>query len=312
MAKATGRTATRPSRYGPRAWRAILGRVWGAIGAHHISIMAAGVAFFGMLSIFPALAALIAFYGLIADPASILSSLSAAEQVLPGDVHAMIEGQIRALIAAPQGTLGFAWAIALGAALWTSRMGVTGLMEGLNVVNGEVERRPIWRQYLLSLLLTLMTIALATLALLAVVAVPTLLGFVDLGPAGAFLARTIPFVILGGAAALAIGALYRFGPDRAPARATWLSWGAIAATAAWVLVSMALSVYFGGFTDLNRTYGTLGAVAGLLLWLYFSAFVVLLGAELNAQMELQTEQDTTTGRPKPRGERGAYVADNVA
>ena len=312
MAKATGRTATRPSRYGPRAWRAILGRVWGAIGAHHISIMAAGVAFFGMLSIFPALAALIAFYGLIADPASILSSLSAAEQVLPGDVHAMIEGQIRALIAAPQGTLGFAWAIALGAALWTSRMGVTGLMEGLNVVNGEVERRPIWRQYLLSLLLTLMTIALATLALLAVVAVPTLLGFVDLGPAGAFLARTIPFVILGGAAALAIGALYRFAPDRAPARATWLSWGAIAATAAWVLVSMALSVYFGGFTDLNRTYGTLGAVAGLLLWLYFSAFVVLLGAELNAQMELQTEQDTTTGRPKPRGERGAYVADNVA
>ena len=312
MARTAGRTATRPSRFGWRAWRAILGRIWGSIGKHHISIVAAGVAFFGTLSIFPTMAALIAFYGLLADPSSILASLAAAEQVLPGDVHAMIEEQIRALISAPQGTLGVAWALSLGAALWTSRMGVTGLMEGLNVVYGEVDGRPIWRQYLLSLLLTLMTIALAILALLAVVAVPAALSFVDIGPAGTLLARTVPFAILGGAAALAIGALYRFGPDRSPARTQWLSWGAVAATAAWVLVSMALSVYFGGFADLNRTYGTLGAVAGLLLWLYFSAFVVLLGAELNAQMELQTEQDTTTGRPKPMGQRGAYVADNVA
>lgn len=312
MGQATGRTATRPSRFGRRAWKEILWRVWGSIGAHHISIVSAGVAFFGTLAIFPSIAALIAFYGLIADPASILSSLAAAEQVLPGDVHAMIEQQIRALIAAPQGTLGFAWAVSVGFALWTSRMGVTGLMEGLNVVYGEVDRRPIWRQYLLSLLLTLMTMALAILALLAVVAVPALMNFIDIGPAGAFLARMIPFAILGFASSLAIGALYRFGPDRKPARTQWLSWGAVAATAAWVLVSMALSIYFGGFADLNRTYGTLGAVAGLLLWLYFSAFVVLLGGELNAQMELQTEQDTTTGRPKPMGQRGAYVADNVA
>lgn len=307
-----GRQATRPRRFTWRDWRAILGRVWVAVGTHHISIVAAGVGFFAVLAIFPAIGALIAFYGLVANPQNILSSLDAAEAVLPRDVHGMIAAQVQALIDAPQSALGVTWALGLGATLWTARMGVGGLMEGLNVVYGEVDDRPIWRQYLLSLVLTLMTLALAIVALIAVVALPALLRFSDIGPAGAFLARTTPFVVLGGAAALGIGAFYRFGPHRAPARVRWLSWGAVAATLAWVAVSMALSVYFGRFADLNRTYGAIGAVAGLLLWLYASAFVVLLGAELNAQMELQTEKDTTTGRPKPMGSRGAYVADHVA
>lgn len=307
-----GRQVDRPRSFGLRAWRAILWRVWRAIGAHHISIVAAGVAFFATLSIFPALAALIAFYGLVADPADILQSLRAAESVLPGDVHAVIEAQINALVAAPQGTLGMTWAISLGAALWTARMGVSGLMEGLNVVYGEVDERPLWQVYLLSLALTLMGIVLAVAALIAVVALPALLRFGDFGPVGGILARTTPFVVLGAAATFAIGAFYRFGPRRSPARLRWISWGAVAATAAWVIVSVGLSIYFGRFADFNRTYGALGAVAGLLLWLYASAFVVLLGGELNAQMELQTEKDTTTGAPKPMGERGAYVADNVA
>lgn len=307
-----GRQANQPHRFRWRDWRDILGRVWAAIGAHHMSIVAAGVAFFGVLSIFPALGALIAFYGLVADPMTILQSLKTADAVLPDAVYAMLESQIQALISAPQGALGLTWALGLGVTLWTARAGVAGLMEGLNVVYGEVDNRALWRQYLLSLVLTLMAIALVIVALVAVVALPALLRFSDIGAVGVFLARTTPFVVLGGAVVLGIGAFYRFGPHRAPARVRWLSWGAVAATLAWVAVSMILSIYFGRFADFNRTYGAIGAVAGLLLWLYASAFVVLLGAELNAQMELQTEKDTTTGRPKPMGERGAYVADHVA
>ena len=142
--------------------------------------------------------------------------------------------------------------------------------------------------------------------------IPAALSFTDIGQAGRFLARAFPLLVVGIAIVFVIGALYRYGPRRAPARKRWISIGALLATVGWLLVSLALSAYFARFPDFNRTYGSLGAVVGLLFWVYASAFVVLLGAELNAQLELQTERDTTTGRPRPMGQRGAYVADHVA
>ncbi len=307
-----GRQASDPTSFSGRAWWSVTKRVWFGLTNDHLSIIAAGVAFFGILAIFPALAALIALYGLIADPAQVADSLHSARPVLPPDVYAMIEDQVTALISAGRTSLGLASIISIGFALWSARAGVTALMEGLNIVYRETDTRNIVVQYVTSLLLTLMLILVSIVALLAVVAVPAFLHFTDLGAVGTILAQVFPLVILGIAVAFLIGALYRYGPHRAPARKRWLSVGALFATVGWVIVSLLLSVYVSRFADFNRTYGSLGAIVGLLFWLYASAFVVLIGAEINAQMELQTERDTTTGRPRPMGQRGAYVADHVA
>ncbi len=278
----------------------------------HLSIIAAGVAFFGILAIFPAIAALIAIFGIFADPSHVADSLLALKPLLPSDVFTMIADQVNAFVTAPQGRLGLASLISIGLALWSARAGVSALMEGLNVVYREVDNRGIVVQYAISLALTLALIVVAIVALLAVVAVPTLLHFSDIGPLGALLAQAMPLLILGCAIVFIIGALYRYGPHRALARKRWISVGAVLATLSWLVVSLALSAYISRFPDFNKTYGSLGAIVGLLFWLYASAFVVLLGAEINAEAELQTERDTTTGRPKPLGERGAYVADHVA
>ncbi len=290
----------------------MLGRVWAGLGRDHLSIIAAGVAFFGMFAIFPTIAALIALYGLFADPTQVTESLQAVRPVLPPDVYGMIEAQVGQLVAAGRSSLGIASLVSILLALWSARAGVTALMEGLNIVYNETDSRNIVVQYLMSLVLTLVLIAVAVVALMAVVAVPALLHFSDIGALGGFLAQAVPLLILAFAVVFIIGALYRYGPHRALARKRWISPGAVLATIAWVLVSLALSIYISRFADFNRTYGSLGAIIGLLFWLYASAFVVLLGAEINAQMELQTERDTTTGPPEPIGQRGAYVADHVA
>jgi membrane protein len=311
-AREHGRLASRPARFSRGAWRRILGRVWLGIGRDHLSIVAAGVGFFGVLAIFPAIAALIAIYGLVADPSQVTSSLQAVKPLLPPDVFAMIEDQVEQLVTADQGKLGLATFVSIALALWSARAGVTALMEGLNIVYNETDTRNIVVQYLVSLALTLVLILVTIVALLAVVAVPALLHFSDFGWLGRVLAQVTPLLILGLAVVFVIGGLYRYGPHRARARKRWVSPGAIIATAGWVLVSLALSVYVSRFADFNQTYGSLGAIVGLLFWVYASAFVALIGAEINAQMELQTEQDTTTGPAQPMGQRGAYVADHVA
>jgi membrane protein len=315
MAEATAEQAARgartPTDFPARSWRRVLARVWTGIGRDRLSIIAAGVAFFGTLAIFPAIAALIALYGLVADPAQVAQSLQAARPVLPADVFAVIEEQVGALIAARPAKLGLASAISLAVALWSARAGVTALMEGLNVVYRETDTRSLVVQYLLSLGLTLMVIAVAIVALVAVIAVPAVLHFSDIGALGALLAQVTPLAILGVAVVFAIGVLYRYGPHRALAKRRWVTVGAVVATLGWLAVSLALSVYVSHFGNFNKTYGSLGAIVGLLFWLYASAFVVLLGALLNAELELETAEDTTTGPPQPMGERGAYVADNV-
>lgn len=310
--KAPGRRARRPSEMSLAAWRQVLGRVWQGIATHHLSIIAAGVAFFGVLAIFPAIAALIAAYGFLADPQNVAQTLDAVRPLLPGEVFSMIEGQVDTLVAVPSAGLGVASLVSFVLVLWSARAGTSALMEGMNIVYNEVDTRNIVVQYAISLALTLAFLAVAIVALFAVVAVPTVLNVIEIGALGRLVARAAPMAIVGAAILLVIGALYRYAPRRAPARKRWITVGAVLASLGWLAVSLALSAYFSRFPDFNRTYGSLGAIVGLLFWLYASAFVVLLGAEVNAQLELQTKHDTTTGRPRPMGERGAYVADHVA
>jgi membrane protein len=307
-----GRFTATPTRYSARAWGAICRRLWLGIGEDNLSIVAAGVAFYGMLAIFPSIAALISLYGLVRDPNDILASLETLRPFLPGDVYTLIKGQASQLIATGSGALGVAGLVSILFALWSAKAGVSALTTGLNIVYSERDTRNIVIQYLVSLGLTFLMICMAIIALATVVVLPALLPLTTLGPIGSVVARFLPLVILGGGITFGIGALYRLAPHRRPARFRWVSPGAIFATILWVLVSMALSTYVSNFADFNKTYGSLGAIIAVLFWLYASAFVVLLGAELNAQLELQTARDTTSGRQRPIGERGAFVADHVS
>ena len=274
--------------------------------------MAAGVAFFGVLAIFPALASLVALYGLVANPGDVAQNLGVVRPLLPPDAYGLLETQVRSLVEVPQQRLGFASLFALLIALWSARAGVSGLMEGLNIVYREVDARSLVVQYAISLALTALLLMVAIVALLVMVALPAALQIVDFGPLGAWLTALGPLLVLAVAVVFVIGALYRYGPHRATARKRWVSWGAVLATAVWLAASLLFSLYVANFANFNKTYGSLGAIVALLFWFYVSAFVVLLGAELNAEMELQTERDTTTGPPEPMGERGAYVADHIA
>jgi membrane protein len=310
--KATGRHATHPAGLGRTDWRQVLGRVWTQSGEHHLSLLAAGIAFWGTLALFPAIAALVSIYGFFADPADIARNLEALRPLLPAEVYQPVKSQLAALTAAPPAALGTASVLSLLLALWSARNGVSAMIEGLNVVFYEKDTRGFLTGAAVTVLLTLVLIGLVIVALIALVLVPTLLNLLPIGPLAEWTARLTRWPILALAAFAAVALLYGYGPHRATAKLRWISWGAALAVAVWLVASVLFSWYVSNFADYNATYGSLGAIVVLLTWFYISAFVVLLGAQLDAEMELQTARDTTTGPERPMGERGAFVADNVA
>jgi membrane protein len=309
--EASGKTASRPSQFGWRDWGQVLARVFAKIGEDHLSIMAAGVAFFSVLALFPTLAATIGFYGMVADPADIPTHLSGLRGVLPENAFQLIEGQVAKLASAGSTALGVASIFALLVSLWSSRLGVNALIEGLNIVYDEPVARGFFQQVVVSLLLTLLMIVIALFALACIVVLPAVLNFLNLDMIADLAVRLLRWPILLVMVMFAIGALYRYGPNRKPARVPWVSLGAVAATLVWLLASAGFSLYVTEFGNYNEVYGSLGAAVILFLWIYISAFLVLLGGELNAEMELHTSRDTTTGPDRPMGQRGAYVADHV-
>jgi membrane protein len=306
-----GKQAATPTRFGRRDWADVLWRVAADIGRHHLSVLSAGVAFFAMLGLFPAIAALIGVYGLVADPRDVSDHLDQIEPLLPADAYGIIAGQVEAVTSAGSGSLGLAFAVGILFSVWSMRAAVAALMDGLNVVYVEEEDRSLLRFTAVSIGLTVLVFMLAVAAIATIVAVPAVLRLVDLGPLAGWTAAIAPWLVLGLAVVLAIGIVYRYGAARATARKRWVSLGAVVAALLWLVASLLFSFYVAHFADYNKTYGSLGAIMILLMWFYAGAFAVLLGAALNAEMELHTARDTTTGPEKPMGERGAYVADHV-
>ncbi len=280
------------------------------VAENNLSLIAAGVAFFAMLSLFPALAALIALLGLISDPAVVVSQLEEVRGILPNDVYEIVNSQVVTLVTARADTLGWAGVVSLLVALWSARAGVGAMMIGLNNVYGERNRNAA-RHYARALMLTIMLMGVGVIALLTVVIAPLVLAFLPLGPFGILLADltrwTIAIIVL----FAGVGVLYRYGPNRKSARVQWLTSGAVLSVFSWAIVSIGFSYYVANFGNYNQVYGSIGAVIAMLIWLWISSFVVLFGASLNAQIELRTKSDTTTGLSKPMGKRGAYVADNL-
>jgi membrane protein len=306
-----GRQAEQPHHIPARGWLDILWRVKEEMSKDHLSVLAAGVGFYALLAIFPALAAAVSIYGLIADPRDVEDQATLAIGLIPEESRTIITDQLAKITSQPRGSLGFGALFALLLALWSSSAAMQTLMTGLNVVYDEAERRGVVRFYATAIGLTLGGIVSALISLSLVAALPAALKFVGLPREVETVVLLARWPLLGLAVMLGLAVLYRFGPSREKPRWQWVSWGAAGATLLWLLGSILFSWYVSSFGSYNETYGTLGAVVILLMWFYLSAYVVLLGAELNAEMEHQTAKDTTERRGAPLGARDAYVADTV-
>ena len=308
---AAGREAERPSEIPPRGWFAALKRVKAEVKDDNVSLLAAGVAFYAMLAIFPAIIALVTIYGMVADPNQIESQVAEfAKSLAAGGDPQMPPPRSFAATAGRQ-CVSKAQLVCLLAVLWAASGGVQGLVKGLNVVYDERETRGFVKLRGLSLLLTLGAIVVAVVALALITVFPRVVDNLGLGQAGQLAASIARWVVLALLVLAALAVLYRFAPDRASPRLRWVSWGAVVALVLWLLGSIGFSWYVDNFGKYNQTYGALAAVIILLLWLYLSAFAVLLGAELDAEIERQTARDTTTGPERPLGQRDAEVADTL-
>lgn len=274
-------------------WFRILGRTWSEASKDNLTLVSAGVAFYAILALFPGIAALVALYGIVSDPVDIQVHLKTMDEVLPDSAYDIIDQQVTKVTGAGRTALGFATIFSLGLALWSSKAGVNAMISGLNIVYNERERRNYFVALFIALALTVLLLLVAMLSVGVVVAAPIVLQFLPLGPIGTWIAAILRWPVIVCAVILTISALYRWGPRRAGARVSWVSYGAAIATAIWLVASLGFSFYVANFGSYNETYGSLGAVIVLLMWFFISAYVVLLGAELNAQIERYGEARTS-------------------
>ena len=304
-----GRSAHRPHHIPLKGWLDILWRWAGSYFGDRVGFVAGGVTFFIVLALFPTFGAFVTVYGLFADPAEAWARLQFLYSFFPPSVAEFLGGQMQRLALNSSGELTFTLVWTLLLSLWAANNGVKTLFYGLNVAYHEVEKRNLVRYNLICFVFTLSGLAAVLLTSLLVVGVPLALGLLGLAEEWADLAplRWIPLLLF---YVTALTLIYRYGPCRAHARWRWLTPGAVLAALASLGVSGVFSWYLQTFVRTD-SYGPLAAVMGFLLWTWLSVQVILMGAELNAEIEHQTAVDTTTGPPEPLGRRGAVMADTV-
>jgi membrane protein len=311
-AEAKGRAAETPVEIPARGWKDIALRVYGEIASDRLLAVAAGVTFYALLALFPAIVALVSLYGLTADLGSLRDHLDTFRGVAPKAAIDFVGEQVARIVTKSDGQLGFAFVFGLATALWSSNAGVKAMFDALNVVYEEREKRSFVMLNLSSLAFTLGAILFVLLAFNAVVVLPIALRFVWLGDFAETLISLGRWPVLFLSVLLGLTLLYRFGPSRRSPKWRWAAPGSLAAGALWVAGSVGFSWYAENLANFDKTYGPLGAAIGFMLWMWMSVIVVLLGGELNAEMEHQTAKDSTRGAPKPMGLRGAKMADTVA
>jgi membrane protein len=306
-----GRQADSPWQIPLRGWKDILWRTYQQIGEDRLLAVAAGVVFYGLLALFPAITALVSLYGLFTNAAAINDHLAALGGILPGAALDIVREQITRLTAHSGAKLGFGFIAGLGVALWSANAGMKAIMDALNVVYEEKEKRGFIKLNLISLCFTLAAIALLLLALAAVVVLPLLLNHLGLESITDALFRFARWPILLALVIVGLAIIYRFGPSRRKARWRWLTVGSVFAAIAWVGSSALLSWYLSNYAHYDATYGSLGAGIGLMMWMWVSSIVILFGAQLNSEIEHQTAKDSTVEHDRPLGARGAVMADTV-
>lgn len=311
-AEKQGISAFHPSEFRGIAWKDILRRVKRQFSSDNLSVVAAGVAFYALLAIVPALAAAVSVYGLVADPRDVERMFSAIAGVMPQQAAQLIQTQLRDIVANSSGALGIGALVGILFSLWSATKGTKSVMTALNIAYEEEEKRGFFRLNGAALFITFVSIVGALIALTLVVALPILLGNLGMPSIVATVIGWLRWLLLAVMMVVFLAFIYRYAPSRNEPRWEWVSWGAVAATVLWLIASGLFSWYVANFGSYNETYGALGAVIILLMWFYLSAYAVLVGAELNSEMEHQTAEDTTEDPSKPRGARGARMADTVA
>ena len=308
--KRIGRQALHPLRIPMAGWKDIAFRVKDKVASDNVTILSAGIAFYAFLAIFPAIAAVVSIYGLVSDPTEVEGQLSIFSELLPPQALAVLQNQLTRVAQVGQ-TLSIGIAIAILLTVWSASRGLKALIISLNIVYNETERRGFVRFNIIGLLFTAIAIAFAIVLLSLVVASPGFLDTLGLSASYSSISRIVRWPALAVIVVTGLALLYRYGPNRKTARFHWVTLGSVVATLLWLGISALFSKYVVYFGNFNEIYGSLGAVIILLLWLYLSALSVLIGAEINAEVEHQTGEDTTTGPPRPMGYRGAYVADTL-
>lgn len=258
--------------------------VWDRVGNGHFGLIAAGVAFYAMFAVFPAIAASVAIWSLVSDPAVLNNYLLVAERFLPRDAAALVHAQVEGLLNTPRATLGWTTFVSIAIALYSARAGVSALIQSLDVVHRTTPRGWLWG-WAVDFILTFALILALFVGLVTVIAVPLLLQYVPLGPAEAWLLTVLPWGAMFLLVLTCLSIMYRFGPNLPDgAGAPWVSVGVIVAALTWSGVSFAFSAYLANFDSYNRIYGSIGAVVALMMWLYLSVWSVLLGGAINAEL----------------------------
>lgn len=306
-----GRLARHPSQIPARGWKDIAIRVYKSVSDDRILAEAAGVTYYALLAIFPAIAALVSIYGMFADPAEIASTLDGVKGILPGGAIDVVREQLTRIAAQPRSTLGLGAIFGLLVALWSANAGIKALFDALNVVYGEKEKRGFFAVNATSLAFTIAAIGFLLIAIGAIAGLPAILKHLPLGHVLEWIISLLRWPLLLASVVVALAFIYRYGPSRDRPKWKWVTWGSAIAGVLWLGVSALFSWYAANFGSYNETYGSLGAVIGFMTWLWISAIVILLGGEINAEMEHQTLRDSTEGHPVPLGARGAAMADSV-
>ncbi len=306
-----GRRATTPWQIPWSGWKDIFWRTYQQSDEDRLLATAAGVAFFGLLAAFPAMAAVVSLYGFFADPQSIAKHLNVMSGIVPSGVIDVATEQLTRIAQKGGTKLSLAFVVATALAIWGANSGMKAILDGLNVVYEEREKRGFVKLNLIALALTLGAILALLCAVALVVVLPAVLTQIGLSSIADTLLALLRWPALFLMTVVGLAVLYRFGPSREHAQWQWLSVGAVLGSLVWLVSSILFSWYVEHFGTYNATYGSLGAVAGMMMWMWISAVVILAAAELNAEIEHQTARDTTTEAPKPIGTRGAKMADTI-
>ena len=306
-----GRKANAPTDIPMRGWRDVGWRMWAGFNEDRILLVAAGATFYLLLALFPALTAFVSLYGFVADPRTIADHIAFLGGVLPSGGLEIINTQLQALVKQDSDALSAGFLLGLAIALVSANSGIKSLFEGMNVAYGETENRSFVKLNALSLVFTMGGILVGVCLIVSVGIVPAMLAFLRLDQWTELLISLLRWPLLLLLVGGGMTVLFRYGPSREKAKWRWLSVGAALATLVWLAASWAFSFYLQNFADYNATYGTLGAVIGFMMWTWISVIILLVGAELNAELEHQTSKDSTTGLPQPLGSRGAQMADTV-
>jgi len=295
------------------AWKDIVKRTYKRIWDDNVGLVAAGVAFYGFFALLSLLGLIVLAYGFVADPLTVIEHMRSLLGILPRDVIVLIGDQLMTAVKASQGTKGLGIALAFLVAVYGGTNGAAAVLTALNIAYEEKEKRSLLRFYLVAVAMVFGALFVALIALAATAALALLQRMLpETPPLVLIIGKIAGYAVLTLLAAAIAATLYRFGPSREDAQWKWISAGSIFAAVSSLLLTVAFGFYLGNFTDYHVSYGSLGAVVALLTWMYLSAYVFIVGAELNSEIEHQTAKDSTTGSPEPMGDRGAWAADNVA